>query len=78
MRLNDEQLKALQDKFLGKKVKVPWTNTSGYGIKRENDYIIGKCEFIGYNPFFPSFGLQITIDRMPIRDIDHRKLELVN
>lgn len=77
MRLTDEQLKQLQDKFLGKRVKVPWVNSTGYGIKREDDYVIGKCEYLGYNPFFPSRGLQITVDRMPINDVDHRKIELV-
>ena len=77
MRLNDEQLKELQDKFLGKQVKVPWVNTTGYGIIREDDYVMGKCEYLDYNPFFPNRGLQITINRMPITDIDYKKIELI-
>lgn len=78
MRLNDEQLKALQDKFLGKRVKVPFVNNSGYGIKREDDYVVGICKYLDYNPFFPGRGLQITVDRLPITDVDYRKIELLN
>jgi hypothetical protein len=75
--MTEKFVKELQDKFLGKKIRVPWVNESGFGIVRENDTITGICEFIGPNPTFPSFGLQVTIGRMPIRNVDYKKIELV-
>ena len=75
--MNDKLIKQLQDKFLGKRIKVPWVNTSGFGIKRPDDCVVGICEFIGPNPNFPSWGLQVTIGRMPITNVDYTKIELV-
>lgn len=78
MEMTEQFIKELQDKFLGKKIRVPWINNTGFGIVRDNDSIVGICEFIGPNKHFPSFGLQVTIGRMPIRNVDHTKIELVD
>lgn len=75
--MNDKFVKELQDKFLGKRISVPWTNTTGFGTKIPNDTVVGICEFIGPNPLFPSWGLQVTIGRMPITNVDYTKIKLV-
>lgn len=66
----------LQKKFLGKKIKLPDTNEyTGFGIK--GGYISGVCNSTGYNKNFPSWGLTVVINRMPITNVDHTKIELV-
>jgi len=73
-RLTDQQIKELQDKFLGKKISVPSNKYTGFGMR--SDFTVGKCKFIGYNPHLPSWGLQVTLDRTPIRNVDHIKIKL--
>lgn len=63
-KLSIEELQKLRDKYLGKKVLY-----EGIG---------GICNFIGYNQFIPSWGLQITINRMPIQHVDPAKIQLMN
>jgi hypothetical protein len=75
--MNDKLIKELQDKFLGKRISVPWVNKTGYGIVIDGEVVVGVCQFIGPNINFPSFGLQVTIDRMPIRNVDYKKIKLV-
>jgi hypothetical protein len=75
--MTEEFVKELQDKFLGKLISVPWENTTGFGIVKPNDTINGICEFIGPNPHFPSFGLQVTIGRMPIRNVDYKRIKII-
>ena len=76
--MDEKFVRFLQRKFLGKVVKVPWVNNTGFGFKRENDYVVGVCKWIGPNPYFPSFGLQVTVGRMPIRNVDYKKIETVD
>lgn len=73
MKLTDQQIQELQTKFLGKKISVPYTY-NGFGCKSE--YIVGVCKFIGHNKHFPEWELQVTIGRMPIQNVDHRKIKL--
>jgi hypothetical protein len=73
--MTKELEKQLQDKFLGKRIRIPWVNPSGMGTNQ--DTITGICNFIGINENFPTFGLQVTIERTPIRDVDHTKIQLV-
>ena len=64
----------LQKKYLGKKIKVPIDNKI---LNTNLRYIIGNCDFIGYNEYLPSWGLQVTIDRLPISNVDVTKIELI-
>lgn len=61
-KLTDEQVKALQDKFLGKRITYMG--------------MTGKCEYLQYNPFLPSWGLQLTIERTPIQHVDPKKIRI--
>lgn len=73
-KLTPQQIKQLQDKFLGKRISVPYNGP----YKRGNDDIVaGVCEYLNYNPNFPSWGLQVTIGRMPIQNVDHTKIKLI-
>jgi hypothetical protein len=75
--LTKEQLKELKEKFYGKRVEVPiQKRKDGMGSSSKLT-VIGECQFIGYNDMFPSFGLQVTLDRMPITNVDHTKIKLV-
>lgn len=76
--MNQTLIKKLQDRFLGKRIKVPFHNDTGYGIKVKDDFIVGTCNFIGINPNFTSKGLQVTVNRMPMWGVDHNKIELVD
>lgn len=73
-QLTPQQIKQLQDKFLGKRISVPYNGP----YKRGNDDTVGGvCEYLDYNPNFPSWGLQVTISRMPIQNVDHTKIKLI-
>ena len=66
--LDQQAILKLQEQFLGKRISV------------ENDKgrYIGTCQFIGPNEFFPSFGLQVTIDRTPITNVKIKSVHLVD
>lgn len=36
----------------------------------------GIVEYFGPNPIFPEFGIQITIDRCPYRNVDPSKVSI--
>lgn len=67
MTITPDVKKILEDKFLGKRVMV----------KTKIGKIGGICQFIGNNEYIPSFGLQITVDRMPITNIQIQDITLL-
>lgn len=68
MKLLDQgTIDKMRDKFIGKRISV--IGDSGK--------IIGNCELLGYNEFFPSWGFQVTIDRMPISNVKINSVHLV-
>lgn len=67
MTITPDVKKILEDKFLGKRVMV----------KTKIGKIGGVCQFIGNNEYIPSFGLQITVDRMPITNIKIQDITLM-
>jgi hypothetical protein len=67
MTITPDVKKMLEDKFLGKRVMV----------KTKIGKIGGICQFIGNNEYIPSFGLQITVDRMPITNIKIQDITLI-
>lgn len=67
MKLSDKQIDELRNKFLGQKISL----TDGDG-----DKWVGIANFIGHNPFFPSWGLQITIGRTPITNVKIDSIKL--
>ena len=67
MTITPDVKKILEDKFLGKRVMV----------KTKIGKIGGVCQFIGNNEYIPSFGLQITVDRMPITNIQIQDITLL-
>ena len=76
MKLTDQQIRELQSKFLSKKVSIPFTKEMYTGFGCKSEYIIGICKFIGYNEHFPNWGLQLTLDRMPVQNVDYKKIKL--
>ena len=66
-QLNQQTLDLLKEQFLGKRILV----------KTKDGNFVGLCSFIGHNEFFPSFGLQATVDRTPITNIEIKNIKLV-
>lgn len=58
----------IQQEFLGKRISV---------LTESNERWVGTCQFIGYNENFPSFGFQVTLDRMPIRHVKPSSIEVL-
>lgn len=47
----------MKDIFIG--TKIEFEDIHG-------ERFVGVCEFIGYNPFFPTWDFQVTVDRRPV------------
>ena len=68
-KMTQQEIDDLKRKFQGERVSL----VDGKGEKW-----VGQVYFIGYNPYFPSWELQVTLDRTPITNVDPksiRKLE---
>lgn len=61
-----ETIQHLRAELYGKKITL-----EGEGGKHT-----GICQFIGYNPFLPSWGLQVTLDRFPIQHVKLASIKL--
>jgi len=75
MKLSNDKIKELNDKFLGKRIEIPHRHSQGLGSPKET--VAGICTFIGYNSHFPNKGLQVTIDRMPIINVDYTQIKFI-
>jgi hypothetical protein len=63
-----EQIEKMKEMYIGKKI----TFKDG-----KNETWVGTCEFFGYNPHLPSWGLQITINRTPTQNVKPETIKLV-
>jgi len=63
-RIVEDQINFIRETLIGKRI-------------RARD-IIGVCEFFGYNEFFPSWKLQVTIGRLPVTHLELSDIELVD
>jgi hypothetical protein len=79
-KLDSETIKVMQQMLLGKRVKV--TGCKSKNIMPDGTFnlgdVIGECTFFGYNQHFPEFGLQITVDRMPLFNINILQVNLLD
>lgn len=67
MTITPELKKLLEEQFLGKRISV----------KTKTGNIAGICQFIGNNEFFPSWGLQVTVSRMPLTNVEIKNISLI-
>ena len=67
-KLDQTTIAQMRDKFRGKRISV---------IGDDGRYV-GTCDFLGYNQFFESWGLQVTIDRMPVSNVKIKSIHLVD
>ena len=67
-RLSEDVLKHLEETFKGKRISVVGNNGQTY---------VGNCYFIGHNPYLPSWGLQVTLDRHPISNVVLSSIKIV-
>lgn len=66
-RIPQEIIDHLREQFIGKRVSIE----DGKG-----QTWVGDLNFIGYNSFFPSWGLCATIDRTPIQGVQIKSIHL--
>lgn len=66
-KLTNQEIQNLQNLYLGKKIEV---------IDEKGNRHVGKCGFIGYNPYFPSYGFQVTLSRTPVTNVDYKTIKL--
>lgn len=67
MMMPTDNEKRFLERFLGKRVS----------LVHKGKIICGELTFLGLNEFLPSWNIQATIGRMPIRDIDITKLKVL-
>ena len=67
-KLPDDVLKHLVETFKDKRISV--RNDKG-------ETFVGNCYFIGHNPYLPSWGLQVTLDRHPVSNVVLSSIKLV-
>jgi len=72
-KIPEQQMKIIQEQLVGKRVRL--TGHKNIGPFPHSD-IVGVCDSIAYNPHFPSFGLQIAINRMPCTNIKLSQISL--
>lgn len=65
-RLTDAQISELRDNFLGKKIE----------LKGDGGRYVGTVDFIGYNENLPTYGFQVTLDRMPVSNVNPNSIKL--
>lgn len=68
-QLTQQQINDLKRRFQGERVSL---------IDGKGEKWVGRVDFIGYNPYFPTWELQVTLERTPITNVDPksiRKLE---
>ena len=67
-RLPEDVLKHLEETFKGKRISV---------VDGKGETWVGECYFIGHNPYLPSWGLQVTLDRTPISNVVLSSIKIV-
>lgn len=67
-RLPEDVLKHLEETFKGKRISVK---------DSKGETWIGECYFIGHNPYLPSWGLQVTLDRHPVSNVILSSIKIV-
>jgi len=73
-KIPEVTISALREQLLGKRISVSGQTYSGKPIGD----IVGKCEYFGYNQFLPSWGLQVTVDRMPISNVSLSQIKILD
>lgn len=71
-RLSKDKLQSLRQKFMGKRVRIK-NYKFVYGDVSD---VVGVVTFLGYNRFFPSWNLQVTVNRLPLQNISLDQIEL--
>lgn len=66
-KIPESLIEQLKERFLNKKISV---------IDSKGTRWVGICNFIGLNPFIPSWGLQVTLNRTPLTNLEIKNIEL--
>jgi len=66
--VSQELIEQMNKQFLGKRISVE----GDVGV------VSGTCQFMGYNLTFPSWGFQVTVDRMPVTNVKLKSIKLID
>ena len=66
--VSEAKIEDAKQKFLGKKIEFKTQNNIRH---------VGTCEFLGPNQFFPSWGIQITVNRTPIPQVSVDSIKII-
>ena len=66
-QISESVIEQLREMFLHKKIVV---------LDSHGDRWVGECNFIGLNPFILSWGLQVTINRTPVTNVQIKNISL--
>lgn len=67
-RISEAKIEKMRNDFMGKRITFQTYN---------GDRWTGTCQFLGYNPYLPSWDFQITIDRTPCSHVNPDTIKLV-
>lgn len=72
-KIPETTIQQLREQLIGKTVSVTGQRYRG----RDIGVIIGTCEYFGYNEVLEDWGLQITIDRMPLSNVSISQINII-
>ncbi len=65
--IDEKTIELFRESIMGKRVRV----------KTKDGSTSGTVQYFGYNKHIPSWGLQVTLDRFPILNIQLKDIELL-
>jgi hypothetical protein len=66
--MTQEQVDRMREEFIGKRISFE---------DEKGEVYTGVCKFLGYNPYLPSWKLQITIYRTPVSHVKPETIKIV-
>jgi hypothetical protein len=66
-KIPQDVIKLYQKEFIDKKIQF----TDELGEK-----FVGTCQYLDYNPNFPTWNLQVTVDRRPVKNVKLSTIKL--
>ena len=66
--MTQEQIDKMREQFMGKRISFKTEDGKDW---------VGKCEFLGYNSFLPSWKFQVTINRTPVSHVKPETIKIV-
>jgi hypothetical protein len=66
-KIPEALIQCMREDLIGKRIK----------LKQSKHFIVGICDYLGYNEYFPSWGFCVNIDSTPYTNISLTDIELI-